>query len=156
MSDFLDFEKDGSVLAWTREQDPDRRVEFVAIELLTDAPADVRARFINELAAEYAQLDDPEIAAQYAARVSEYEKSDAKLISPFISFLKENFDDVHILELGPGSGLALRFFQFNDFKTTAIEIAEKIIDTAKAASPETKFINDDFLTHNFLNQKYQG
>ena len=63
MSDFLDFEKDGSVLAWTREQDPDRRVEFVAIELLTDAPADVRARFINELAAEYAQLDDPEIAA---------------------------------------------------------------------------------------------
>src|SRR3990167_5353875 len=63
MSAFLDFEKDGSVLAWTREQDPDRRVEFVAIELLTDAPADVRARFINELAAEYAQLDDPEIAA---------------------------------------------------------------------------------------------
>src|SRR3990167_5007393 len=96
------------------------------------------------------------LATQYAARVSEYEKSDAKLISPFISFLKENFDDVHVLELGPGSGLALRFFQFNDFKTTAIEIAEKIIDTAKAASPETKFINDDFLTHNFLNQKYQG
>jgi len=63
MNELSDFEKDGSVLAWTRAQDPERRVEFVAIERLTDAPVEVRTRFIDELSAEYAALDDPEIAA---------------------------------------------------------------------------------------------
>lgn len=63
MSEVSDFEIDGSVLSWARQQDPTRRVEFVAVERLTDAPAEVRTRFIDELAVEFADAGDPELAA---------------------------------------------------------------------------------------------
>ncbi len=96
------------------------------------------------------------LAKQYADRISEYEKSDATLIAPFINYLKTNFTNVRVLELGPGSGLALRFFQSDGFTTTAIEVANEIIKVARQTSPSTKFINDDFLKHNFSNQKYEG
>ena len=52
--------------------------------------------------------------------------------------------------------MALRFFEKAGFGTTAIEIAEEIINNAQVISPKTTFINDDFLTHNFMDQKYQG
>ena len=71
MSNPRDYELNGSVLAWTRDQDPDRRVEFVAIERLTDAPVSVRSRFVGELAAEYAELDAPEIATNSRSVVVE-------------------------------------------------------------------------------------
>jgi hypothetical protein len=63
MSELPDFGSIESVLGWVREQAPARRPEFTAIELLTDAPVEVRTKFIDELAEEYALLGDPEIAA---------------------------------------------------------------------------------------------
>ncbi|HEX5796981.1 MAG TPA: hypothetical protein VFX86_01175 [Candidatus Saccharimonadales bacterium] len=66
MSEVSDYEKDGSVLAWLREQESDRDIGFVAIEHLTDAPVEVRKRFIDELSEEEADPPDDTEAIQTA------------------------------------------------------------------------------------------
>ena len=95
-------------------------------------------------------------AEEYAERSGEYEDRDKELIAPFVDYLKNSFQHARVLELGPGSGLALKIFTANGFETTAIEVAEKIIDVARQVSPNTDFIHDDFLSHNFNKQVFDG
>jgi SAM-dependent methyltransferase len=97
-----------------------------------------------------------ETAEEYKQRISWYEESDRKILAPFIKLLKEKFDKIKLLELGPGSGLALRFFEEAGMKTTAIDISSKIIEVAKEISPNTSFIEADFLEHNFKQEKFDG
>jgi len=61
------YEKEGSVLAWVLDQELPAMAgyataagtpENVALRTLTDAPLEVRERFVDELTAEYTQHDD--------------------------------------------------------------------------------------------------
>lgn len=97
-----------------------------------------------------------ESAREYAYRVSWYEKEDKKILEPFISIMKNKFAEPKVLELGPGSGLALKFFESAGIKTKAIDFSKKILDVAKENSPKTEFIEGDFLSYNFLNEKFDG
>ena len=95
-------------------------------------------------------------ANEYQERIKDYKVSDIRIMQPFIDYIKSKFKDAKILELGPGSGLGLKILSKAGFKTTAIEISPKMIEVAKQTSPETEFINDDFLSHDFENSKYEG
>ena len=95
-------------------------------------------------------------ANEYAARLQEYTESDVRLLQPFISYMQQVFPRSHILEPGPGSGLALHMFDAAGFQTSAVEIAENIIEVARRNSSNTQFIHDDFLQHELGDQKFEG
>lgn len=97
-----------------------------------------------------------ELAEEYKLRLNDYIISDRKIAAPFIDYLKNKFKRVRILELGPGSGLNLSFFESEGFKTTAINISKNITKVAKEIAPKTKFIHTDFLDHDFGNSKFEG
>jgi ubiquinone/menaquinone biosynthesis C-methylase UbiE len=99
-----------------------------------------------------------ETAEEYRKRISWYEESDKEILFPFIRLLKEKFEfeKANLLELGPGSGLALRFFEEAGMKTTAIDISSKIIEVARKTSPNTSFIKSDFLEYDFKKEKFDG
>lgn len=96
------------------------------------------------------------MAGQYEDRINEYISSDPTLIKPFVDALKSRFNRINLLELGPGSGLALKFFEDEGFDTTAIELSNEIILVAKNTSPKSTFIHSNFLTHSFGPKVYQG
>lgn len=95
-------------------------------------------------------------ADEYAARLGHYKERDKKILEPFIDFLKERFEKPKLLELGPGSGLALEYFEKSGFETFAIDISQKILDVAKNTSPKTTFYKGDFLSYPFDNKKFDG
>ena len=96
------------------------------------------------------------LAQEYKERRKDYIVSERKIAAPFINYLKRTFDKIRILELGPGSGLNLSYFLQENFKTTAIDISQKIIDVARQIAPKTEYIHDEFLEHDFRQTKYEG
>lgn len=93
---------------------------------------------------------------EYSKYFKRYKIKDKKILYPYINLMKSRFKSPRILELGPGSGLSLHYFDEEGFKTTALDFSEKIINVAKKNSPNTKFINSDFLDYNFKDKKYDG
>jgi hypothetical protein len=80
--DVLDI-KEGSILAWVRAQDPERREEFTAVSALSESSPAVRAGFIGEMVTRYASLPDAvkegESAASVVAGNMRYVTSDFNL-----------------------------------------------------------------------------
>ncbi|PJE81697.1 hypothetical protein COU58_01085 [Candidatus Pacearchaeota archaeon CG10_big_fil_rev_8_21_14_0_10_32_42] len=74
----------------------------------------------------------------------------------FSRLIQDNFDNHSILEIGVGSGDAVKYFSGKKFKTTGIDISSKIIEVAREKSPNTQFIHSDFLKYNFDNQTFSG
>ena len=72
------------------------------------------------------------------------------------AYLKKEYATIDVLELGPGSGLALRMFSENHFSSTAIDISGKIIEVAKRNSPNSNFIKANFLEHDFGDTTFSG
>lgn len=97
-----------------------------------------------------------ELAQEYKKKLKRYLISDKKIVAPFIDYLKKKFKGVGILELGPGSGLNLSYFESEGFNTTAIDFSKKIINVAMDTSPKTKFVHGEFLEHDFKNSKFEG
>lgn len=108
----------------------------------------------------------------YSKRVKEYGLSvqadgwtSEKLVNSFYEqmdglFLREieankNFS---ILDVGSGSGFYYQYLKekpwFNLIDYQGLEIYEKSYNEAKKMNPDTKYINDDFFTHNFAGQKF--
>lgn len=81
--------------------------------------------------------------------------ADFESVEKFVSLIKERFDGPKILELGPGSGLALRILESEGINTKAIDFSGKIIEVARKTSPSTEFIEADFLEHEF-SEKFDG
>lgn len=96
------------------------------------------------------------LADQYKSRLKEYKYKDKELLDTFIKLAKTKSDSAAVLELGPGSGLALQIFEEEGMRTYAIDIADKILAVAKDSSPYTIFINDDFLQHDFGAKKFDA
>jgi ubiquinone/menaquinone biosynthesis C-methylase UbiE len=96
------------------------------------------------------------LAGEYRQKLKDYIISDKKIASPFIKYLKNHFDRIKVLELGPGSGLNLSYFESEGFDTTAIDVSKEILRVSKEMSPETKYIFGDFLTFDFGKLKFEG
>lgn len=96
------------------------------------------------------------LADEYKERLKIYEKTDRVIVDFYISYLKKQFSQPNVLELGPGSGLILRFFDQEGFNTSAIDISKNIIKVSSETSPNTKYIQADFLEYDFREQRYDG
>ena len=96
------------------------------------------------------------LAREYNERLKDYMISDRKITAPFINYLKDKFDNATILELGPGSGLCLSYFEFEGFQTTAIDISKEILSVSKKNAPKTKYLFGDFLEYDFGTSKFEG
>lgn len=96
------------------------------------------------------------LADEYKSRLKDYVISDRKIAAPFISYLKKHFKSAKVLELGPGSGLNLSFFEKAGFVTTAIDISREILRVAEDTAPRTKYLLGDFLGYDFGRIKYDG
>ena len=96
------------------------------------------------------------LAKEYKQRMQDYVISDRKITAPFIDYLKNHFDKIRVLEIGPGSGLNLSYFENEGFGTTAIDISKKILRVSKETAPKTKYIFGDFLTFDFGKSKFEG
>jgi len=87
------------------------------------------------------------------------ERGDFKIgedIIKFSSLMKEQFQNPHILEIGSGAGVVLDYLSQKEFKTTAIDISDKMIAIAKENSQKTEYILGNFLEYNFNDRKFEG
>jgi len=66
-----------------------------------------------------------------------------------LKYAQKSFSKISVLEIGPGSGEILEFFEKNNCDTLAIEISEKIAHLAMNRSPRSKFIIDNVLNVSF-------
>ncbi|MDE1848809.1 MAG: class I SAM-dependent methyltransferase [Nanoarchaeota archaeon] len=96
------------------------------------------------------------LAEEYKHNLETYAVADQKILFPFIGCLKARFSNPRVLELGPGSGLALQYFAREGFNTTAIDISSEIIKVAEQASPSTHYLLGDFLGFDFGGLIFDG
>jgi SAM-dependent methyltransferase len=74
----------------------------------------------------------------------------------FTGHLKERFQSLSILELGPGTGHIAKFLCNSGCHVDAIEFSEKMIEICRKNSPCTNVFFGDFLNYNFGERKYSG
>jgi len=79
-------------------------------------------------------------AIRRATCKSNYEESAESLGGKVLCHARLNFPEISVLEIGPGSGEMLLYFETNGCQTTAIELSTKMAKIAHARSPNTKFI----------------
>jgi 2-polyprenyl-3-methyl-5-hydroxy-6-metoxy-1,4-benzoquinol methylase len=96
------------------------------------------------------------LAGEYKKKMQDYVISDRKMAAPFINYLKKHFSKVRVLELGPGSGLNLAYFEKEGFETTTIDISREIIRVSQEIAPKTKYLFGDFLAFDFIKSKFEG
>lgn len=77
-------------------------------------------------------------------------------IIKFSSLMKKQFQNPHVLEIGPGAGVVLDYFSKKGFKTTAIDISDEMINLARENSPKTEYILWNFLDYNFNGRIFEG
>jgi len=77
-------------------------------------------------------------------------------IIKFGSLMEKQFQNPHVLEIGPGAGVVLDYLSRKGFKTTAIDISDGMIEIAKENSPKTEYILGNFLDYDFNDRKFEG
>lgn len=97
-----------------------------------------------------------ELAQEYKEKRKEFIAINKKITTPFINYLQKTFSFINLLEIGPGAGTELAYFNDQGFKTTAIDVSKNMIAVAKEISPKSKFINADFLEYDFGQTKFEG
>src|ERR1043166_1018268 len=100
------------------------------------------------------------VAAEYAERRQLSMKNDPEFVKDFLTFIDEGFpgiahEDLAVLDIGVGSGLNLRMFDAERYKTYGIDISDKLIGEAKKESPNTLYYHGDFLEYR-LSRKFHG
>ncbi len=96
------------------------------------------------------------LAEEYKQKMHDYVISDRRISAPFIDYLKNHFNKIRVLELGPGSGLVLSYFEKEGFKTTAIDISRKLLRVSQETAPKTRYLFGDFLAFDFGKSKLEG
>ncbi len=96
------------------------------------------------------------LAEEYRRKMQDYVISDRKIAAPFIEYIKNHFTKAKVLELGPGSGLNLSYFEKEGFETTAIDFSREILRISQKAAPKTKYLFGDFLAYDFGKSRFEG
>lgn len=90
------------------------------------------------------------LAKEYEKRIhekSKFEDSPERLAGAALQEAKKRFTDISVLEIGPGSGEATAYFAKQGCKTTALDIAENILNNVKKISQQTTTILADILSY---------
>ena len=90
-----------------------------------------------------------------ATEKSEFEERVEVLAGSVLALAKAEFNQINLLEVGPGSGEALLFFERNGCRTLAVELSERMALTARRRSPNTFFIVEDIMDVNFIDKQFE-
>ena len=91
------------------------------------------------------------LAKEFSARDSSLDDYKTKLKEYFLKYAKTAGK---ALEIGPGTGLLLQTLEELGYRTTAIELSEKMCDFAKNNSPNTVILNQDIFTVEFFSEQF--
>jgi len=72
-----------------------------------------------------------------------------------LKYAKIFFEDINALEIGPGSGEILSYFEQHGCRTIAVELSPKMAEIAETRSPYTVFILGDILETEFANDQFE-
>jgi SAM-dependent methyltransferase len=89
-----------------------------------------------------------------ALNKSEYEEKVEVLCGHILKYCEGNYGHMTFLEVGPGSGEALSYFEQKNFKTVAVELSAKMAAVAKNRSPNSIFIINNILKTKFLENQF--
>jgi SAM-dependent methyltransferase len=90
-----------------------------------------------------------------ANQKSKFEESAETLGGAVLNCVKHRFEHKLALEVGPGSGEILNFFEENGCRTVAVELSTKIANIAKSRSPRTVFILGDITEIEFADDQFE-
>lgn len=85
------------------------------------------------------------LASEYRDRIGRNAESLDVLVGKPLQHAKNRFDNILALELGPGSGEVCRYLEENGCETTAVDVAQNMLDNVRAVSPETTLVHGDVL-----------
>jgi len=97
-----------------------------------------------------------ELSSEYDERAEESFSCNERVSRGFVSYLKSNFRNPKVLELGCGSGLNLSIFEREGFETYCVDISRKMIEVSRKRAPNTKYLLSDFLECDFGDLKFEG
>ena len=87
---------------------------------------------------------------------SEFEEHVDVLGNSVLNCINRKFkQSINVLEIGPGAGQMLAFFEQNNCHTIGVELSEKMALVAKTSSPNSVIINADIMTVDFLPCQFQ-
>ncbi len=78
------------------------------------------------------------------------------LAGSLLHFLKQRFEHITVLEVGPGSGEVLTFFESNGCRTIAVELSENMASIARRRATNTVFIINDINSIQFAAEQFEG
>lgn len=87
-------------------------------------------------------------------RRSQYEENPETLGSAVLRHTRHRFDHLVTLEVGPGSGEMLYYFENHGCRTTAVELSTRIIKVAAARSPHTIMVAGNILNIEFVKEQF--
>ena len=90
-----------------------------------------------------------------AIKKSEYEEKAESLAGTVLNCAKSSFKRLTVLEIGPGSGEILSYFEENGCRTVAVELSTKMAEMAKIRSSLTVFIINDITETKFCNDQFE-
>lgn len=93
------------------------------------------------------------LAEEYESRVNDLIPITQEAINICSNYLKAN---ARVLDVGCAVGLAVKLFSEKGFKTTGIELSDKMVEYAKKRNSDAIIILGDFLKHDFGKEKFDG
>jgi ubiquinone/menaquinone biosynthesis C-methylase UbiE len=90
-----------------------------------------------------------------ATKGSQFEESAESLDCLILSQAKKFFPKITVLEIGPGSGEMLAFFEKNNCRTVAVDLSPKMAKIARRRSPNTDLVLGNILDVEFLKNKFE-
>ena len=79
------------------------------------------------------------------------------ILRPFVTLLRSRFQSqVHVLEVGPGSGIALKLLKNMGIRLTAIDISEQMLLACRGMVADCEYIKGDFLEWAFAPGCFDG
>lgn len=98
------------------------------------------------------------LAEEYPLRADKCSEAQKRLILSLKELLAERpiEEPYEVLELGPGAGSALQEMTTQGFETAALEFSIPMAQLAQSAAPEAKIIIDEFMDHDFGQQRFDA
>lgn len=90
-----------------------------------------------------------------AIRKTRFEESPESLGGPVLSRARKYFSKITVLEIGPGSGETLAFFEKNNCRTIAVDLSPKMARVARNRSKNTDFILGNIMDIEFLWNQFE-
>lgn len=96
------------------------------------------------------------LATEYSFRrdnIGPYSESTEFLGNSLLKYAPKK-DTLQVLEIGPGAGQILRFFEDNNCRTIGVELSDEMSRICRIQSPDSVLINGNILDINFSNEQF--